>query len=176
MKNRIKLRALTMDDAKITWKWRNVDDIMDEYSGHPFPVNYELEEAWYEKFIYSNIPTTAFGIEIIKPKKLIGMTFLKNINFLNRESEFAIIVGDVEERGKGYAKEATQETLAFAFFKLGLNRIFLKVAEDNSTAKKIYQNCGFIKEGTLRESMFKNNKLKNQVLMSILKSEFMEQL
>ncbi|MBC8184202.1 GNAT family N-acetyltransferase [candidate division KSB1 bacterium] len=174
MNDRLRLRALTMDDAKITWKWRNLEDIVDEYSGHPFPVNYELEKAWYEKFIYSNIPTTTFGIEIFNPEKLIGLTFLKGINYLNRETEFAIIIGDVEERGKGYAQEATQKTLAFAFFKLGLNRVFLKVIEDNSVAVKLYEYCGFVKEGILRESIFKNNKLKNQIVMSILKSEFME--
>ena len=149
---------------------------MDEYSGHPFPVNYELEKVWYEKFIYSNIPTSTFAIEIINPQKLIGMTFLKSINLINRETEFAIIIGDVEERGKGYGQEATQKTLEFAFFNLGLNRVFLKVVEDNSAAIRLYENCGFIKEGILRESMFKNNKLKNQIIMSILKSEFMEQL
>ena len=79
----------------------------------------------------------------------------------------------MEERGKGYGQEATQKTLEFAFFKLGLNRVFLKVIEDNSAAVKIYENCGFIKEGILRENIYKNNRFKNQIVMSILKSEFM---
>jgi len=161
-----------MEDAKITWKWRNQKDIMDNYAGHPFPVNYEVEKNWYEKVIYSNIPTSVFGIEIIESNKLIGMTFLKNINFINREAEFAIFIGDIKEQSKGYAEEATFSTLNFAFMKLGQNRIFLKVNEDNVSAIKLYKRCGFKEEGILRESMFKNNMFKNQLIMSILKKEF----
>jgi len=172
MRKRILLRALTIEDAKITWKWRNQKDIMDNYAGHPFPVNYEMEKAWYEKILYSNIPTSVFGIEIIESNTLIGMTFLKNINFINRETEFAIFIGESKEQGKGYAEEATFLTLNIAFMKLGINRIFLKVNEDNISAIKLYKRCGFKEEGILRESTFKNNIFKNQLIMSILKREF----
>jgi RimJ/RimL family protein N-acetyltransferase len=172
MSERIALRALSLEDAKITWKWRNQKDIMINYAGHPFPVSYEMERAWYEKMIYSNIPTSAFAIELIKSKKIIGMTFLKNINFINREAEFAIFIGDIEERNKGYAEEATILAQNMAFMELGLNRIFLKVNEDNISAIELYRKCGFKKEGTLRECVYKNDLLKNQYVMSILKREF----
>ena len=172
MSDKIRLRALTMDDAKITWQWRNLKAIVDEYSGHPFPVNYEMEKHWYEKYLYSNLPTTVFGVEIIASQKLIGFTILKGINFINREAEFAIIIGDVGERGKGYGYSATEKTVEFAFYQLGLNRVFLKVIEENEAAIKLYKKLGFVQEGVLRESIFKNDKLKNQVVMALLKSEF----
>lgn len=61
--DKIKLRALSLEDAKITYKWQNLDNIKKYYSGHPFPVSYEKEKQWIEKNILSNITNTIFGIE-----------------------------------------------------------------------------------------------------------------
>ena len=53
-KNSVQLRALTMDDARITWKWRNQEEVRNDFSGHPFPVSFEEELQWYEKNIKVN--------------------------------------------------------------------------------------------------------------------------
>ncbi|MBK6444137.1 MAG: GNAT family N-acetyltransferase [Bacteroidetes bacterium] len=167
----IRLRALTLEDALVTWQWRNQDEIRNDFSGHPFPVNYEQEKEWYLKILGSNIPTTAFGIEIVSSSQLAGMTFLKNINQLHRQAEFAILV-DKAQSGKGYGKEACMQTLQFAFSNLGLHRIFLKVRKDNTAAIKVYTACGFTEEGVLREDVYKQGEFKDVLIMSILSYEF----
>ncbi len=172
MKKGVQLRALTLEDAKITWKWRNRPEIMDNYAGHPFPVNYEMEKIWYEKILYSNIPISVFGIETIESNKLVGMVCLRKINFINRDAEIGLFIGDVKERDRGFAKAATLQCMEIAFNRLGLNRIYAKVIEDNKAAIHIFGKCGLKKEGILRECVFKNNQFKNQVVMSILKREF----
>jgi len=166
------LRALTMVDVEKTLSWHNQDDISELYAGHPFPVNLEMERKWYDKILTSNIPLTVFGIEIITNKELIGITVLKEINLINRSAEFAIYIGNKNHRGKGFSKEATLRTLRFGFYKLGLNRIYLKVLEENKIAIKLYNSVGFIKEGILRNSVFKNDTFKNELVMSILRAEF----
>ena len=115
--SKIILRALTIEDAKISWQWRNKEEIMNLYSGHPFPVNYELEKSWYEKVMYSNFPTTVFAVDVIEDgiKTFIGITTLTGINMLNRTSDFSILIGDEKHRGKGYSKQATIDTLLFGF-------------------------------------------------------------
>jgi len=169
---KIRLRALTLSDIENTLKWHNQEDISYFYSGHPFPVNIEFEKKWYEKILTSNFPVTVFGIEYIKNQILIGITVLKDINLINRTAEFAIFIGDNEYRKKGLSSEASLETLRFGFFNLGLNRISLKVLEENKAAIKLYNRIGFINEGTLRNSVFKNNSFRNEFVMSILKKEF----
>ncbi|KAF5073300.1 Spermidine N(1)-acetyltransferase [anaerobic digester metagenome] len=166
------LRALTKADIDKTLIWHQQDYIRDLYFGHPYPVNKEMEELWYNKILTSNIPTTVFGIEEVETQLLIGITMLKGINLINRNAEFAIYIGDELKRGKGYSKQATLQTLNFAFYNLGLNRIFLKVLERNSIAIELYKKVGFMKEGLIRQSIFKNNKFENELLMSILKEEF----
>lgn len=169
---KIKLRALSINDIQKTLLWNNQDDISNLYSGHPFPVNEEMERKWYDKILTSNFPISVFGIEFLEHQLLIGITVLKDINMLNRSAEFALYIGDKDYRGKGLAKEASLETLSFGFFKLGLNRIYLKVHEENNRGIKLYEGIGFRKEGLLRECIFKNNLFKNEFIFSILKEEF----
>jgi len=171
MKN-IRLRALTETDKELTLEWNNQKDIKDLYAGHPFPVNKEMETEWYDKITKSNFPTTVFGIELIKEKKLIGISILKNINLIHRKAEFGIYIGDKDERGKGYSKEATLDTLDFGFNQLGLNRTYLIVQKTNKAAIKLYEKTGFKEEGVLRQSAYKNGAFRDELLMSILKEDF----
>ncbi len=168
---KIKLRALTGHDIEKTLSWNNLEDISDLYSGHPFPVNIEMEQIWYDKILTSNFPISVFGIELIENQSLIGITVLKDINLINRSAEYAIYIGEKEYRGRGLSNEATSETLRFGFYKLGLNRIFLRVLEENEVAIKLYKTAGFQREGLLRNSIFKNNSFKNELIMAILKEE-----
>jgi diamine N-acetyltransferase len=169
---KIKLRALTKADIDKTLQWHNREDIRKLYLGHPFPVNREMEETWYDKILYSNVPITVFGIELLSDEKLIGLTILKDINLINRAAELAIFIGDKDARGKGCALDATLQTLAFGFNDLGLERISLKVLVENSTAIKLYEKCGFIEEGRMRKFVFKDGVYKEAILMSILREEF----
>jgi RimJ/RimL family protein N-acetyltransferase len=170
--NKIKLRALSSNDIPNTLMWHNQQEISDFYSGHPFPVNIEMETCWYEKILKSNFPITIFGIEIIESKKLIGITVLRDINMIYRTAEFAFYIGDQSERGKGYSKEALILTLQFAFLKLGLQRIYVKILEENVQTIKTHEQVGFKNEGYLRRSAFKNGSFKNEQYMAILKEEF----
>lgn len=168
----LRLRAITESDLPKTLEWNNRQDIKDFYAWHPFPVNLEMEKEWYNKITLSNIPTTVFGIELIKEKKLIGLSVLRNINMIHRKAELAIYIGDESARGKGYSKEATLQTLHFAFNNLGLQRVFLHVLANNEAAINLYEKVGFVREGVLRDSMFKNGKFFNEIVMSILNHEY----
>jgi UDP-4-amino-4,6-dideoxy-N-acetyl-beta-L-altrosamine N-acetyltransferase len=162
------LRALTAKDAETTWQWRNRDEIQYFFAGHPFPVNYEKEAKWLESTLLQNTPHTYFGVE--SDGKLVGITSLRNIDQLNRQAEFAIFI--IETRGIG--QEATNQTLNFAFQDLGLERVWLKVMADNAPAIKLYQKCGFVEEGILRKSVFKKGQFIDQIMMAILREEFLK--
>ena len=170
------MRALTFNDLKLTLQWHNQPEIVEMYSGHPFPVNEEMERKWYDKVTVSNIPSTVFGVEHISDRKLIGLTLLKDINLINRSTETAIYIGDSNYKGKGFSTEALQLTLSFAFNELGIHRVWLKVRTDNRPALSLYKRIGFIEEGILRDSIFKNGKYHDLAVLSLLKDEFEEVL
>lgn len=161
-----------MADITKTQLWNNQEDISFLYLGHPFPVNIEMEQKWYEKILTSNIPVTVFGIELVENRCLIGLSILKEISLLNRSAEFAIYIGDNDSRGKGLSKEASIKTLNFAFEDLGLNRVGLKVLEENHIAIKLYKSIGFANEGILRQSIYKKGEFKSEIIMSVLRDDF----
>ena len=169
---RIVLRALSMTDLDITLKWRNQIEIRDYYAGHPFYINREMEQKWYEKILTSNIPVTALGIQLCDSDKLIGVTMLHGIDLISRSAGLAILIGDKNERGKGYSKEAIVKLLEFGFKSLGLHRIWLKVRFDNRVAINLYKSIGFFEEGILRGESFKDGEFKDMVVLSMLDSEF----
>jgi RimJ/RimL family protein N-acetyltransferase len=172
MDEKVKLRALTRADIPMTCKWHNDPKIKNLYAGHPFPVNEENENQWYDKILTCNIPTTVFGIVHIESSVLIGISVLNNINLIHREAEYAIFIGDSKYRGKGFHIEALNLTLRFAFGQLGLNRIFIRILENNKGTIRLCEHHGFKREGLLRQSKFKNNCFHNEVLMSMLRDEF----
>jgi hypothetical protein len=65
----VRLRALRSEDAALTWKWRNLPEVRDMYAGHPFYVNPEKEQKWFEQILLSDYPHVSFGIEIVELEK-----------------------------------------------------------------------------------------------------------
>ena len=74
--------------------------------------------------------------------------------------------------GQGIMTEALDAMLRFGFEDYGLNRIVAKVMKDNIASVKVLQKLGFVQEGLLRESMYKNGQYHDLMFFSILKSEY----
>ena len=74
--------------------------------------------------------------------------------------------------GQGIMTEALDEMLKFGFKDYGLNRIVAKVMKGNIGSMKVLQKLGFVQEGLLRESLYKNGQYHDLMIFSILKSEY----
>ena len=99
---------------------------------------------------------------------VIGNAYLTDINYIHRTANSHVLIGEKDFWGKGYAKEALLMLVNFAFKERGINRISALVLEDNRASIRMLEKCGYIQEGILRQSVFKNGKFKNQIIMSIL--------
>ena len=62
--------------------------------------------------------------------------------------------------------------IAHGFDVLNLHRIELAVYENNPRAMKSYTKLGFVEEGRLRQKRFKNGRWLDEVIMSILRTEW----
>ena len=74
--------------------------------------------------------------------------------------------------GQGIMTEAVDAMLRFGFEDYGFNRIVAKVMTDNIGSIKVLQKLGFVQEGVLRESLYKNGQYHDLICFSILKSEY----
>ena len=85
-----------------------------------------------------------------------------------------MFVGDEQNRGKGYGKEAIKLLLEYGFNNLNLNNIMLKVYSFNKRAVKLYESLGFQKIGTRHKSHYSKGKYYDEIYMELLKEEYNE--
>jgi len=114
-------------------------------------------------------------IEVITEEgwKPIGNIGLMNVCNIDRDAELGIFIGEKSEWGKGFGRNAIKLMLRYAFQTLNLNRIYLKVFENNLRGIKSYRASGFIEEGRMRQAKFSEGAYLDVVLMSVLRSEWL---
>lgn len=169
---KIVLRPLTRSDLTGSYsEWINSQeaDIFTEHA--QLPHSFEDLEAYYlsrnsEKCLWLAIIDAHSG-------KHVGNIEISGIDWVHRKGHYAIIIGDSEAQGRGFAKEASHLILNHAFRKLNLNRIELGVHEDNSGALALYRKLGFNEEGRLRQAILRNGVYRDIIIMSLLASEFL---
>ena len=173
MKHRIYLRALEPDDYKVSVKWRNDGEIQDMVGGHKYFVSSEREKQWVDTAIHSN-DRLVLAICLVENNKYIGNIMLQDIDWINRSARVPVLIGDKSEWNKGYATEARMMMHKFAFEERNLERVYACVLENNTPSIKMHEKCGYKIEGVLRNSVYKNGRYYNQIVMSILRDEFFE--
>jgi RimJ/RimL family protein N-acetyltransferase len=101
-----------------------------------------------------------------------GMVCLHQIDPVIRQAEMTKLLGVREARGHGYAREATLLLLAYAFDKLGLERVYLRTAGLNMRNIRLNERIGFQYEGVLRRAASIADNIVDVVLMGILVGDF----
>lgn len=99
---------------------------------------------------------------------IIGHVGLYDIDSIAGKTEFGILLGDNESRGKGYGTKCTMTMVNYAFESLKLHKVTAEVLEENKASEAMFKKCGFSVDGILRDHVFKNDKYYNVLAMSIL--------
>jgi [ribosomal protein S5]-alanine N-acetyltransferase len=102
----------------------------------------------------------------------IGNIKIDSIDFRNGLGEYGILMGEKEEWGKGYAKEATVAVLGHCFNKLNLRKVTLGVVESNVLAVKLYQKLGFVIEGTLKDHKYYDGAYRDILRMALFRKTY----
>ena len=74
-------------------------------------------------------------------------------------------------RGKGYGSDALNTIVNYAFGEMRLNCIYADVLEYNTVSQKLFEKCGFHRDGVLRSRVFKGGRYINVVSYSRLKED-----
>lgn len=117
-----------------------------------------------------------FAICLKGNNEMIGELSILNIDEENQKAVFRISMISIPLTGKGYGTEAIKIVLKFVFEQLTLNRLQLEVFSHNLRGIRAYKKVGFVKEGTLRQSLFYNDTYSDEIIMAILKSDYKNML
>jgi RimJ/RimL family protein N-acetyltransferase len=102
----------------------------------------------------------------------IGQIELVDIHPLQRRAEVHLCVGEKDAWGRGYGARAVRRLLGHAFGDLGLRRVFATADEDNERVIRLFEGCGFAREGVLRRHRLRHGRPVDMVVMGILAEEY----
>lgn len=169
----VNLRGQETGDLDRAYQWIN-DPEVTRHLAMRYPVPRAAEETWINdragKFL--TFTDVHFAIET-KGGVHIGNLGFHEVHPENRKARLGIMIGDKAYWSKGYGTDAVITLLRFAFDEMNLNRVDLLVDAENARAIACYRKCGFSEEGRLRQEQFARGAYRDQLIMGVLREEFM---
>lgn len=109
---------------------------------------------------------------IMAEDRIVGEAVLNTIDQHSGCGRFRIAVRHTADRNRGFGTDATGLVVTYGFETVGLNRIELEVYSFNPRARHVYEQAGFVHEGTRREALCWKEERVDAFFMAILRSDF----
>jgi ribosomal-protein-alanine N-acetyltransferase len=143
--------------------------------------NYVIKKNLRDSFPFPYLIEDATSFLKLESAGLVGHVFaiVSNNNFIgigslipqNNEHRFNAEIGywiGEPYWGRGYAPEAVNLLVQFAFGKLNITRVYAYIYSFNIASMRVLEKSGFHKEAVLRSSIIKEGKLYDEHLYTIL--------
>lgn len=103
----------------------------------------------------------------------IGNVSLQNISFINRNAEFAILIGNRKHWRKSVGLNASLALLHHGFEKLNLERIYCGTAAANLGMQHLALRLGMLEEGRRRKHLFLDGAWQDMLEFGVLREDFL---
>jgi len=169
---RLRLRPFAASDASTVQLLAGEREIAATTINIPFPYADGMAESW----IAGHPDTWRSGTGMIcaidskAEVRLIGATGLR-IELAQRRAELGYWIGR-HWWGHGYATEASRALVAWAFERLGLQRVFARHFGSNPASGRVLEKIGMRREGVLRRHIIKWGRFEDIVVYGVLADEF----
>lgn len=171
---KVKLREYRKEDVIMAQKYMNDPELKRLLTPRiPYLYTFEDEQKWYDN-LSANKDIYSFAIETLNDNNYIGGCGVNKIDWKNSVAEVGIFIGDKDCWGKGYGTDAMKVLIEFIFNQMNINKIKLNVYSFNGRAMKSYEKCGFVKEGTLRQELYRDGKYYDIIIMGLLKEDYIQ--
>ena len=159
-------------DSDCEYDFENITESLDIDSFDSTEKSTEKSDEWFEdiKKRQGNGLIT-MGI-FLTNGDIIGYIRLQGIDWRNKSCAVGMVIAKIENRSKGYGKEALKLALNYAFVHLGLERVSASTSENNTGARKSLEDVGFILEGQHRKAIYCAGKKYDKCYYSILVEEY----
>ena len=164
------IRSFEENDVDSIVKYANNIEVS-RYLRDSFPYPYSRENAiQWVSFVKNNYSTLFFAIA--NDKELIGgISAVPQPDVHRFSAEVGFWIGQLFWN-KGIMTKAIPAFCNYLFTKFNFNRLTSNVFDGNEASKKVLSRSGFILEGVLRKSVYKNDKFVDQFIYGLLKEDF----
>lgn len=167
---KVYLSPINIDDYEIYTKWMNDFKVTDGIGASSKIYTLEKEKEHLNNKALSKDYT--FAIVNLDNDELLGNCSLFEIDFIKGTATVGIMIGEEENRGKGYGTDALKLLISYAFDYLNLHNLMLVVYNFNEGAIKAYKKCGFKEIGRRHEVVKLKGKYYDDIYMEILESDY----
>lgn len=166
-------RAFEPDDSNLIYEWTNDDSLKKLSVGLNKRVCKEEALEWVKNRMSQQNYQIWWAICARDTDKMIGYTYLCDIHFINRSANLGgMIIADADYRDGTAWIETYIFVMEYAFERLNLNRLYGSYLSEHPMTG-IMSDCTFFKtEGVLREAIFKNGEYHDEIINSLLSSEY----
>jgi RimJ/RimL family protein N-acetyltransferase len=134
------------------------DPAIQRFTRVPVPPPPGFERTWFEGYEQGRRDGTreVFAIVDTTEGSYLGFAVAPSINRTTRTAELGYVVAP-PARGRGVATEALRQLTRWALDTLDPIRLELFISVENEASKRVATKCGYVYEGTLRMSYFKQD-------------------
>lgn len=169
------LRAMEPQDVDLMMIYENDTEIW-PVSGTLVPYSRYTLDQFYKNAV-QDIYTARqlrLAIELIKEShrgQTIGYVDLFDFEPQQRRAGVGILIGDKNERSKGYATEALKLLCKYSFDILNLHQLYCHIDNDNIISLQLFEKVGFTKCGELKEWIVFDGKWRDVTMMQLLRAK-----
>jgi diamine N-acetyltransferase len=170
---KVSLRALEPEDVEILYRWEN-----DSAIWHLSTTLAPLSRFTLEQYVINS------GQDIYATRQLrlmvdlrkegggrvtIGSVDLFEFDPLHQRAGIGILVME-EYRGKGYASEAIDLVIRYAFETLQLHQVFCNISPENTESIGLFESKGFTRAGIKKDWNRVRNSWQDEVLYQLIQN------
>ena len=166
----LSLRPIELEDDRLLQQLINDPQVSENVVGWSIPVSLFSQKNW----IQANSGTSNYRLVIVdnESNEAIGITGLWDIDWHNQSAMSAIKLLSGKTK-KGFGTEAIMLGMAWAFYNVGLRRLYGAILDFNGPSMGAYvKKCGWRIEGRQKESVFRKGDWHDLYNVAILKREF----
>ena len=165
---KVTLRPLERQDLERSRNWVNNSDLAAALL-RVWPVTEIDQENWFESLCTR---PDRLVWAVLASERHIGNVGLYHLDLLHRRAEAWCLIGEPNSQGQGLGRQAMELLLSYGYNGLGLNKIYLHVASENTMALKMYRTLGFITEGELQAEYFIQGRFRDILRLRLLVQEW----
>lgn len=170
---KVVLRAMEPEDMEMLRGSLNDPAIERMVGGWSFPVSTYEQMKWYERVV-GDQRNVRMIIEDKETGEAVGMISLTNIDWKNRDAEYAIKLKPDAPRKRGYGADSEFTLMRYVFEELQLHRLTGEVLAYNEASIAMTEKCGAKREGLKRQAVYKNGQYHDVICYGVLYEDFLE--
>lgn len=161
----VRFREETADDLESVWALFSTLSLESREKLPPF--NRRLIERWSKSLPEYNFKPVLAVVDECEGERVVGKASITHdaSPATKHRAEFGVVVHD-DYQGRGLGSELTLFLIHFARSK-GLRKLTLDVFADNPRAMRLFERCGYSKEGLFEEHYWFRGRYYDVVRMGI---------